>query len=99
MIGLPIELGLYHEFLVFIQTPFDLLPFHIGTYLLDEKFKDLNLLRVHDYRRLEVNQNPVIFSSHWSEQISSNFVLISLLTDSLNKKQTEIEYLITNLSK
>jgi hypothetical protein len=90
-----------YEIDVFIQTPFDSRPFHIGAYLLNSQIIQ-NEMRS-GLRNVPISPNPYIFAHYWCEYISSTFVYVSIFKESHNDDQDEplfdsFYYVLTDLS-
>lgn len=83
-----------------MQTPFDMRPYHIGSYLIDEH---INTSFVEpDYKELQLKPIPYILDDYWSQLISDKDIVVTLLikADETNndlKKLQSIFYLLTSI--
>ena len=90
-----------YEINVQIQTPFDTQPYNVGSYLLENDIK--NTIVEPSYKGLFLADSPYILDDYWSQKISDNGIMVSLLVkaDIKNKDLDILKnmfYVITNLS-
>lgn len=89
-----------NEINIFIQTPFDARPYHVGGYLINENIQIDAEFSGEINKKLIVKENPFIFANHWSECVSNNYVIISYYREYLGENFFDsINYLLDDLSK
>jgi len=76
-----------YEVDVFVQTPFDSRPFHIGAYLLNSK--SIKIAIRQGLRYIPIKENPYLFAHYWCEYISNTFVYVSIFKSSHNDDDQE----------
>lgn len=91
-----------YELDVFVQTPLDSRPFHIGAYLLNSEFIHIDMRS--SFKNVPIKPNPYIFAHYWCEYISNTFVYVSIFKESnyddeQNKQLFDsFYYVLTDLS-
>ncbi len=94
--------GIVYELTIEMQTPFDMRPYHIGSYLVD---KHINTSFVDpDYKAIQLKPIPYILDDYWSQLISDEAIIVTLLikADEQNNNLDKLRnmfYLLTNMGK
>lgn len=89
-----------YELIIEMQTPFDVRPYHIGSYLLNERINTSFLEP--DYKELQLKPTPYILDDYWSQLISDKDIIVTLLIKA-DEKNNDLEklknmfYLLTNM--
>ncbi|RNA40848.1 proto-oncogene tyrosine- kinase [Brachionus plicatilis] len=97
-IEIDLEPGLFYILNVFIQTPFDNKALNLGTFVLSNRF-ELRIgknFTLPNYQKVLVDPNPVLYAKNWFEHVSSNKVIICILSQSINLK-SQLKYILTEV--
>ena len=97
---LKLERNFLYEINVFVQTPFDARPYHIGAFLLNDTIKINSDFIAPNHKKMILKENPFIFSNYWSECVSNNFIFVSFYKELVEETNFDsINYLLFDASK